>query len=195
VKTAAVLAALALAGGMAGVADAAPAFADASQAFKAAVGVCDRSFEGLKSHKAFGAELTATEGFVAAPEAAQATGVRAVSLGLDHMVLVRASLPAAAKGAVYVASGAGQGGLPVCRAVALDAPGAGEAAKALFQAPGSGWTPKTPEQFDTDLALTGRTYGRPFQGEMGVGATFHVAPGEPKNGITALSSFSLARDR
>jgi len=175
-------------------AQAGPGFASSAEAFKAGVGACQRSFEGLKTQKPFGSELPATAGFAETAEPADAAGLESVDADIDHRVIAKAALPPG-DAAVYVVAGAWRGNLPACRVVAVRAPGAAALAKAMFEDKASGWTVKEPQARDAELGMLSTTYGRPFLDEIGVGATLSYADGAPKGSITALSSFTLARDR
>jgi len=191
----ALLGALSLAAALPAAAQASPGFATPAGAFKAGEEICARSFEGLKASKPFGSELKAATGFESATADMAAPGVASLTPGLEHLEIVKAQLPEPGPAAVYVLSGARAGGLPSCQVVAVRALGAAAEAKTWFEDPASGWTDKVPATRDAALNLVERTFGRPFQGQIGVGATLNYVDGEPKGAITALSSFSLARDR
>lgn len=174
-------------------AQAAAGFATPAEAFRAGVGACQRSFEGLKAQKPFGSELAATAGFEEAAEPADAAGLQSVEADLEHRVIFKAALPPG-DAAVYAMAGAWRGNLPACRVVAVRAPGAAALAKTMFEDKASGWTVKAPQAKDAAFGFLSTTYGRPFMDEIGVDATLSYADGAPKGAITALSSFTLARD-
>ena len=191
-KRAAVLATATAALACPAAAQEAKPFATAADAFKAGVLTCHRSFEGLKKQQPFGREVASSPGFATTEDTTQ-PGLRSMVLNMEHVVAAKALLAQGTARAVYDESGAGQGGMPSCRVVAVNAPGAGALAKTWFEDASAGWEAKTEEQTDQKMGSVSRVYGRPFMNDIGVGATLTRVVGEPKGDITAVSSFSFAR--